>query len=144
MNFRYWRERCQAEMTSNGVLARQLFYEGTVAYKTGDFPTAAARFKEGLKIWKTVMDDFPTYREDELSKKETGLIVKRYKKVLEQDLLPIPDDLPFKSYLPLVENDKTVDPFDTLEMIGVPGDMSPKTGGAKPSGTPRAPAVPKS
>jgi hypothetical protein len=151
MNFRYWRERSQAESTSNGVLARQLFYEGTVAYKTGDFPTAAARFKEGLKTWKTLMDDYPVYREDDLSKKETGLIVKRYVRVLSQDLIPIPDDLPFKDYLKLVENDKTVDPFDTLEMIGVvdtgttPGQATPAKPGSAP-GMPKpgsAPATPK-
>ena len=104
------------------MAARQLFYDGTVAYKTGDFPTAADKFKAGLRVWKTLMDDFPTYREDELSKKETGQIVKRYMRVLKQNLTPIPDDLPFKEYLPLVQNDTTVDPFDTLEMIGVPGE----------------------
>ena len=44
---------------TNGVLARQLFYEGTVAYKTGDFPVAAEKFKEGLKIWKARHGRFP-------------------------------------------------------------------------------------
>ena len=29
-------------------MARQLFYEATRAYKTGDFPKAADKFKEGL------------------------------------------------------------------------------------------------
>ena len=54
-------------MDTNAVAARQLFYEGTKAYKTGDFPVAAEKFKEGLRVWKAVMDDFPTYRDDELS-----------------------------------------------------------------------------
>ncbi len=71
-------------MTTNGVLARQLFYEGTMAYKTGDFPMAAEKFKEGLEVWKTVMDEFPSYRDDELNKKDTGLIVKRYVLALKQ------------------------------------------------------------
>jgi hypothetical protein len=124
MNYRYWKERAQAEMTQNGVLARQYFYEGTVAYKTGDFPAAAEKFEEGLKIWKTVMDDFPTYREDDLSKRETGHIVKRYRLALKQNLTPIPDDLPFKDCFRLVENDTTVDPFDAIEMLGV-GEARP-------------------
>ena len=34
MNYPYWKERSQAEMTQKGVEARQLFYEGTKAYKT--------------------------------------------------------------------------------------------------------------
>ena len=95
------------------MLARQLFYEATRAYKTGDFPMAAEKFKEGLELWKTVMDEFPTYRDDELNKKDTGQIVKRYVRVLKQNLRRrSPTILPFKDYLPLVENDTTVDPFD--------------------------------
>jgi len=134
MNYRYWKERAQAEMTKNGVLARQLFYEGTVAYKTGDFPTAAEKFKEGLNIWKIVMSDFPTYRDDDLSKRETGQIVKRYVKVLRQNLSPIPEDLPFKDYLRLVEHDTTVDPFDAIEMLGVGGEARPVTPAPAPPG----------
>ena len=67
------------------------------------------------------MNDFPTYREDELSKRETGHIVKRYIRVLKQNLTPIPDDIPFKDTQKLIESDPTVDPFDTLEMLGPVG-----------------------
>jgi hypothetical protein len=112
-------------MDTNAVTARQLFYEGTKAYKTGDFQTAATSFKEGLRIWKALMEDYPTYREDELSKKDTGRIVERYVRVLKQNLTPIPDDLPFKEYLALVKSDTTVDPFDTLEMIGPVNTQEP-------------------
>jgi hypothetical protein len=134
MNYRYWKERCMAEMTEKGVRARQLFYEGTVAYKMGDFPRAADRFKEGLTVWKSVINDFPWYRDDELNKKDTGLIVKRYVRVLKQLGTPVADDLPFKELLPLAEADNTVDPFDAIEMLGVPG--------AAPGTAPSAPAPP--
>jgi hypothetical protein len=147
MNYRYWKERSLAEMDHKGVLARQLFYEGTVAYKTGDFPTAAEKFKEGLGIWREVLNEHPAYRDDELSKKETGQIVKRYVRVLKQNLTPVPDDLPFKELLPLVEHDNTPDPFDTLDMIGVVGDPKPTTSGpTTPAATPSGgvPALPKS
>jgi hypothetical protein len=143
MNFRYWKEKSAAEMSSNAVKARQLFYEGTKAYKIGDFPSAAEKFKAGLGVWKTVMDEFPTYRDDDLSKKETGQIVKRYVRVLRQNLTAIPDDLPFKDYMRLVEHDSTVDPFDTLEMIGPVGaeaPNAPRADGAAPSAG--APGVP--
>ncbi len=147
MNYRYWKERSKAELTTNGVLAHQMFYEGTVAYKTGDFPTAADKFKEGLAIWKVLMDDHPAYRDDELSKKETGHIVKRYVRVLKQNLTPVPKDLPFKEYLPLVEHDNTPDPFDTLEMLGPIGDSKPSTGPSAPAPEPTpglvVPAIPK-
>ncbi len=84
MNYRYWKTRCQAEQTESGVRARQLFYEGTMAYKMGDFPKAAESFRKGLDLWKVALNDFPAFRDDELSKKETGLIVKRYLLVLKQ------------------------------------------------------------
>jgi len=142
MNYRYWKERAQAEMTNNGVLARQLFYEGTVAYKTGDFPVAAEKFKEGLKVWKALLDDFPTYREDDLTRKETGQIVRRYIRVLTQNLTPIPDDLPFKDLVRLAERDNTPDPFDAIEMLGVTGDGHAPAPAPPPSGPPLAPGMP--
>jgi hypothetical protein len=130
MNYRYWKMRCQAEQTDNGVRARQLFYEGTLAYKMGDFPKAVDRFKQGLESWKLALNDFPAFRDDELSKKETGLIVKRYLRVLKQLGAPVPNDLPFKDTAALAENDNTVDPFDAIEMIGASA--------ANPGGAPAA------
>ena len=109
------------------LLDEQLFYEATLAYKTGDFPKAADKFKEGLGVWKTVMNDFPTYRDDDLNKKDTGHIVKRYVAALKQLQMPVPADLPFKDCLALAENDTTVDPFDAIEMIGVVGENKPQT-----------------
>jgi hypothetical protein len=79
------------------------------------------------------MDDYPAYREDDLAKREAGQIVKRYVRVLRQNLTPIPTDLPFKEYLRMVEGDTTVDPFDTLEMIGVPGADAAPTQAARPA-----------
>ncbi len=125
-----------AEKTAGGVLARQFFYEGTVAYKTGDFTKAAEKFQQGLTTWRTVLNDFPAYRDDDLNQKDTGLVVKRYVRVLKQLGTPVPDDLPFKELLPQMENDTTVDPFDVLEMIGVVGGTKSATSGTAPSGSP--------
>jgi hypothetical protein len=140
MNYRYWKERSRAEATDKGVMARQLFYEATGAYKTGDFPKAADRFKEGLELWKSVMNEFPNYRDDELNKKDTGHIVKRYTFALKQLQMPIPDDMPFKDCLALVQNDTTLDPFDAREMIGVINDTSMPTP-VPPAGAPASPGA---
>lgn len=142
MNYPYWKERSMVEMTQRGVEARQLFYEGTKAYKTGDFVQAAQRFKEGLGIWKDLLKDFPIYRNDDLNQKDTGLIVKRYVRVLKQLGEPVPDTLPFKELLAAAEADNTVDPFDAIEMLGVSGgesgSRSPAPG--RQGGQPAAPA----
>ncbi len=78
MNYRYWKDRCLAEMTTQGVKARQLFYEGTLAYKTAEFEKAVAEVSEGLDIWQKLLESHKDYRDDDLNKKDTGLIVKRY------------------------------------------------------------------
>jgi hypothetical protein len=138
MNYPYWKERCMAEMTNKGVEARQLFYEGTKAYKTGDFATAAAKFQEGLLIWNNNLKEFPVYREDDLNKKETGLIVKRYERVLQQKGEKLPDTFPFKELLPAAKADTTVDPFDAIEMLGLtPGGTTPGTTPAPAPGAPQ-------
>ena len=50
-------------------------------------------------------------------------------RALRQLQMPVPADLPFKDYLPLVQNDNTVDPFDATEMIGVIADSSSDAAG---------------
>jgi hypothetical protein len=142
MNYRYWKERCQAEMTRKGTEARQLFYEGTKAYKTADFAQAAANFKEGLLIWKDNLKDFQVFRDDDLNKKETGLVVKRYERVLQQKGEKLPDDCPFKELLPAAKADTTLDPFDALEMLGVPSESARTTTTPGPAGAGTATPTP--
>ncbi len=143
MNYRYWKERCQAEMTRKGTQARQLFYEGTKAYKTGDFTQAAAKFKEGLYTWYDNLKDFQTFRDDDLNKKDTGLIVKRYERVLQQQGQKLPENLPFKDLLAAAKADNTLDPFDAMEMLGVPQGTSANTSGPGSIATPGNTTAPR-
>jgi hypothetical protein len=142
MNYPYWKQRSQAEMTEKGVTARQLFYEGTKAYKSGDFAAAAGKFKEGLLAWNENLKDFPAFRDDDINKKDTGLILKRYKRVVEQQGEKLADNIPFKELLPAAMADTTLDPFDAIEMLGVGAIES---GGAQKPATPAGgpPATPK-
>jgi hypothetical protein len=127
LNYPYWKERCEAERTPKGVEARRLFYEGTKAYKRSEFGEAAAKFKEGLLTWKDNLKDFPIFAQDDLNKKDTGLIVKRYERVLQQQNQKLPDTFPFKELLAAAKADTTLDPFDAIEMLGVPADTAGKT-----------------
>ncbi len=138
MNYRYWKERSLAEQTDEAVRARELFYQGTKAYKTGDFPTAVARYRDGLQAWKIALNDHPTFRDDDLCKKDTGLILKRYARALQQADEKMPDDTPFKETMASAQNDPTVDPFDAIEMIGVPGGTTTEATSA-PTSAPTAP-----
>ena len=141
MNYPYWTDRCRAEATSEGVNARRMFYEGTKAYRKADFQAAVKFYRDGLNIWKDLLGRHANYRNDELNKKDTGLIVKRYKRAYVQAGLgaELPSDTPFMDYLKIAEADTSVDPFDAQEMIPVaPGSSS---GGQAP-GNNTAPANP--
>jgi hypothetical protein len=118
MNYRYWKDRCASEMTNQGVQARQLFYEGTLAYKTADFEKAVQRFRDGLKIWDDLLKTHKDYRDADFNKKDTGLVVKRYVRAMRQLGEPEPKEIPFKDLLQGAENDNTLNPFDAMEMLG--------------------------
>jgi hypothetical protein len=138
MNYRYWKDRSMAEMTNEGVKARQLFYEGTIAYKKGDPALAVEKFRDGLDIWKKLLEKHRDYRNDDFNKKDTGLIVKRYVRSLRQLGEPEPADMPFKDLLKGAEADTTVDPFDAIEMLG-PAATRESTQTAPPSNRPAQP-----
>ncbi len=124
MNYPYWKDRCSAEMEADGTAARRLFYEGTKAYKTADFPLAVEKYREGLKIWDKLLERHNPYRKDELNKKDTGLIVKRYSRACQQSQVDLPKDTPFLDLLAAFQDDNSRDPFDAMEMI----DTSSKSG----------------
>jgi hypothetical protein len=117
MNYPYWKDRCAAEAEVEGVKARQLFYEGTKAYKSADFPLAVLKYKEGLQIWDKLLERHQPYRRDDLNEKDTGLIVKRYARACQQSQIELPKDTPFQDLLKAYENDSSKDPFDALEML---------------------------
>lgn len=121
MNYPYWTDRCRAESTTEGVNARRMFYEGTKAYRRGDFQATVNYYRDGLNIWNDLLGRHPNYSNDELNKKDTGLIVKRYKRAYIQAGLgnELPKDTPFLDYLPIAEADLSVDPFDAQEVIPI-------------------------
>lgn len=130
MNYPYWKDRSLAEMTDEGVNARRLFYEGTKAYKAAEFPVAVDKFKEGLQIWKDLLDKHPSYRNDDLNRKDTGLVVRRYVRAMRQLGQEVPEDTPFLDLTRSLPNEFTPDPFDALEMM--PSSSSP-AGGTAPA-----------
>ena len=116
MNYRYWKSRCQAEQTRDGVDARKLFYQGTIAYKGADFLTAVSKFREGLEKWEALLKRFPSFQADELQQKDTAQLLKRYLAALRQAGLPQPKELPFQNLTKMLNEDFAPDPFDEVEM----------------------------
>ena len=121
MNYRYWKDRALAEMTDEGVKARQHFYDGTIAYKTADFAEGGRRVprtasRSGSKLLKSHHD----YRNDDMNKKDTGLVVRRYLRALRQLGQPEPPGTPFRDLIAGGDKDITFDPFDAI------GDVRPR------------------
>jgi hypothetical protein len=151
MNYRYWKDRSLTEMTDDGVEARKHFYDGTIAYKTADFARAVDEFHAGLMIWEKLLKSHPDYRNDDINKKDTGLVVRRYLRALRQLGQPEPPGIPFRELVVGSDKDVTLDPFDATEMLGVtsPGAPSPPGAGGgqtpargqpgRPSGGPGSP-----
>lgn len=117
-NYRYWKDHAMAEGERVGVNCRKLFYEGTIAARKANFPEAVTKFRQGLSLWKDLLDKHPIYRDDLLNQKDTGTILRRYVRALKNVGQPIPKDMPFADIYKAVQGQPpTPDPFDALDMI---------------------------
>ena len=95
MNYRYWKDRCQAEMTDEGRPGPPALLRGDHGLQDRRLRARpSSKFREGLTIWDELLKDHPRYRNDDLNKKDTGLVVKRYVRVLQQLGEPSPRRLP--------------------------------------------------
>lgn len=117
MNYPYWKDRCIAEMSDEGIQARRFFHEGRKALKEADFPKSVGAYTQGLALWKSLLDKHKYYREDQLNQQDTGLIVNYYIRALKQMNEEVPPDAPFLELGKKYEKEKSVDPFDVLEVI---------------------------
>jgi hypothetical protein len=119
-NYPYWKDRCKAESTRQGVSARRLFYEATIALKEADYPTAVAKYREGLGLWKDLLEQHPSYQGDQINKKDVVYLVRRYALALRQVGQPeVPEDTPFYDlYKELGDEAIPPDPYDALEILG--------------------------
>lgn len=135
-HYAFWKDRCAAEMEKDGVRARELFYEGTKAFKQAMPVEAVDRYREGLALWKKLLERHPVYRDDDMNRNDTGKIVRRYLRALQNAGMEKPKDVPFEHLLKELEGDEVPDPFDEMEMPSA--DMSAVPGGglSKPNDEP--------
>lgn len=118
-NYRYWKSRSEAESQPAGVESRRLFYEATRALKTADFQSAAEKYRQGLEIWKDLLDDYPAFRETLIAGDDVAFLVKRYAQALKQLGEEMPKDAPFYDlYEKYKDQTLPVDPHDALEVLG--------------------------
>ncbi len=116
VNYPYWYERAQAESTEEGVEARRYFYEGSIAYKLGEFEAAVDKFQSGLIIWEDLLRDYPNFGRATLSQENNGLLAKRYILALRQLGEEADEDTPFLQEALELSEDVQLDPFDAIDM----------------------------
>lgn len=118
-NYRYWKDRSLAESTRQGVEGRRLFYEATMAQREANFPTAVEKYKAGLELWANLLEEHPSYREDDLSRRDMGELVRRYANSLRQLGEELPEDTPFYDIYQMIKDEEpSVDPFDAMQVLG--------------------------
>lgn len=126
MNYKYWKDRARAEGEAQGVESRRLFYEGTLALRNGNFQQSVEKYKQGLALWKDLLDRHTIYRDDDMNKKDTGELVRRYVFALRQVGETPPADMPFFDLYEAVKNEPFRDPFDQLDMMKTGKDEQSK------------------
>ena len=116
MNYPYWKDRCSAEASRR--------HQGPEALLRGDQGVQVGRLPAGRREVQGRAEDLgqaprthQPYRRDDLNKKDTGLVVKRYARACQQSQIEMPPDTPFQDLIKAFENDNTKDPFDALEML---------------------------
>lgn len=118
-NYRYWKDRAAAEATAQGVNARRYFHEATLALREADFPVAAQKYLDGLKLWEDLLQRHRDFRNDTLASKDIAYIVKRYSQALRPLGKELPEDTPFLDLYKKLGNEPIQpDPYDQLEILG--------------------------
>ena len=92
VNFDFWRTRADAEQTPECIAARKAIHDGDDYFAKGDQVSARKFYRQGIKRWRKVLDNFPSLIDDVNLGSDLADTVKRYQKCLDQDDVDLIDD----------------------------------------------------
>lgn len=103
-NYRYWRERARSERQPDTADGHRMLYEGERLYKAGKLaldantqkPGAQEMLEEGMKKYAKLLDDFAELRNEDLTVEEGVWAVLLWRKTLDLQGKPVPDEYPLK------------------------------------------------
>ncbi len=107
VNFDYWRRRCDLEQTDDAWTVRKLVYDADAAFRNSDLEKAKLKYDEGFQKWAAVLEAFPQFKNESTFIGDLKDIVDRYRKLLEQLELKLPDDFILKD---IIESQEPVAP----------------------------------
>jgi hypothetical protein len=90
VNFDYWRLRAEVEQDADTIAARQALYHGDQAFAHALLVDARQDYERGLRLWRTVLDRFPAYKEDINTGDDLLRVIRRYREILKQRDEPFP------------------------------------------------------
>ncbi|MBN1852914.1 MAG: hypothetical protein JW829_09325, partial [Pirellulales bacterium] len=111
-NYAYWENRAEYEKTDAALTAREKTYQGIQAYEESDLREAKQLFEEALAKWREVLDQFPAVMEDIKTGDDLIEVIKKYRRVLDQDGKTLDENFPLWDVLE--ENDRSGDFQDEL------------------------------
>lgn len=93
IDFAYWRQRCEAERTSEALQARENFFLAKRAFlEELDLNKSRRLYEEGFQQWEELVQKFPLLREDDRTLEDLGPVIEDYEVVLEAFDEKLPED----------------------------------------------------
>ncbi|NDC63519.1 MAG: hypothetical protein EBZ59_05925 [Planctomycetia bacterium] len=91
VNFDFWRDTCEAEVTEPALRAREATWRADRDFENARLQSARKAYEESFAAWREVFDSFPNLQQDFVTADELGDVIDRYRKVLEQLDEPFPN-----------------------------------------------------
>ena len=84
VNYDYWMLRCEIEPNDNTLEARKLIYDADSAFASAELLSASAKYVQGLKKWREVLDAHPPLLKDVNLIDELAESIEHYRSVVHQ------------------------------------------------------------
>ena len=134
VNYKFWKQRAEAEQRKDAVAARRSIFEGKELYREGKLEEWQQRdadgnaidekqkgaiqyFLDGFAQWKKVLDAIPDLNNGPLSDEIADDIVLFYTKVLAKTQRDWPDDFPLQDLIDKRNVNNEKDGLPTTEML---------------------------
>lgn len=109
INYAHWKTRCEYEMTSEMILARDLIARAEYADRIEtNLPRAKELYAQAFEQWDMVLKKFPSVRDDDL---EIGPLVPsldRYQIILKDTGDKLPEDFPLNDIIERAEKNPSL------------------------------------
>ena len=84
VNYDYWKAVCEAEGTSDALVAREALWQADHEAEAGHLEAARSAYEGALSAWKRVLETSPVLKHNDMMIDELNEIFGRYRTVLEK------------------------------------------------------------